>query len=186
MVLLINACVRKDSRTKRLADFLLNQLDQKVNEINLSQINFPKADEDFILHRTDLIEEGLYSDPLFDLAKEFAAAEIIVIAAPFWDLSFPAIVKQYFEQICIQGITFHYDENGVPKGLCKAKKLYYVTTSGGFIHSDLFGYGYVKTLAQTFFGIDDCVSITAEGLDIDGADVEEIIKEAMERVKNYI
>ena len=133
-----------------------------------------------------MIEEGLYSDSLFDLAKDFATAETIVIAAPFWDLSFPAVLKQYFEQICIQGITFHYDENGVPKGLCKAKKLYYVTTAGGFIHSDSFGYGYVKTLAQTFFGIDDCVSITAEGLDIVGADIEGIIKEAMERIKNCI
>ena len=102
MVLLIDACVRNDSRTKRLADFLLSLLDEKVKEIDLSQFDFPKVDEDFIVHRTELIEKALYSDSLFDLAKDFATTETIVIAAPFWDLSFPAVVKQYFEQICIQ------------------------------------------------------------------------------------
>ena len=186
MFLLINACVRNNSRTRRLADFLLNQLDKKVKEIDLFQIDFPKTDEDFIIHRTELIEKGLYSDSLFDMAREFASADTIVIAAPFWDLSFPAALKQYLEHICIQGITFHYDENGVPIGLCKAEKLYYVTTAGGFIHSDQFGFGYIKELAQTLFGIKDCISIKAEGLDLYGANEEEIMKDAMEGLRNCL
>ena len=41
---------------------------------------------------------------MFDLAKQFAEADEVIIAAPFWDLSFPAALKQYFEQINVLGI----------------------------------------------------------------------------------
>ena len=49
--------------------------------------------------RTALIESGDYSDRMFDYAKQFASADTIVIAAPYWDLSFPALLKTYFENI---------------------------------------------------------------------------------------
>ena len=38
---------------------------------------------------------------------------------------------EYFEQINVLGITFVYTPEGYPKGLCRAKALYYVTTAGG-------------------------------------------------------
>ena len=112
---------------------------------------------------------------MFDLGKDFANADTIVIAAPYYDLSFPAMLKQYFEQINVLGLTFTYSETGIPKGLCRAKSLYYVTTAGGPILSDDFGYGYVKALANTFYGIDAVYQIKAEGLDVVGANVEEIL-----------
>ena len=96
--------------------------------------------------------------------------------APYYDLSFPAMLKQYFEQINVLGLTFTYSESGVPTGLCKAKSLYYVTTAGGPIISDDYGFGYVKALANTFYGIEDVKQIKAEGLDIVGADVEAILE----------
>ena len=39
-----------------------------------------------------------------------------------------------------------------------------------------FGFGYVKALANTFYGIEEVYQIKAEGLDIIGADVESILK----------
>ena len=47
-----------------------------------------------------------FNDHIFDYAKDFAKADTIVIAAPFWDLSFPASLKCYIEAINILGITF--------------------------------------------------------------------------------
>ena len=41
MILLINACVRKQSRTKRLADSLLAKWSEPVTEIRLEEIDFP-------------------------------------------------------------------------------------------------------------------------------------------------
>ena len=132
MILFVNACVRGEhSRTLRLANVLLNQLNEPFTELVLSDIAFQPVDYSYIQTRDLLLSEGDYGHPMFDLARQFAAADTIVIAAPFWDLSFPAMLKQYFEQINAVGIIFKYTEEGYPVGLCKAKKLYYVTTAGG-------------------------------------------------------
>lgn len=45
---------------------------------------------------------------------------------------------------------------------------------------------YVKALAQSFFGIEECVLIAAEGLDLDGADVEMILREAEGRIRDCL
>ena len=178
MILFINACVRKESRTLRLAKNLLDTLEGEIKEVQLEKVKFPIVDEEFINHREDLKNASKYDDPMFDLARDFANADLIVVAAPYYDLSFPAMLKQYFEQINVLGLTFTYSESGTPVGLCKAKSLYYVTIAGGPIISDDYGFGYVKALANVFYGIDDVKQIKAEGLDIIGADVEAILEEA--------
>ena len=178
MILFVNACVREKSRTLRLAKQLLDTLEGEVKEVQLEKVEFPVVDEEFIERREALKNAGKYDDPMFSLGRDFASADSIVIAAPYYDLSFPAMLKQYFEQINVLGLTFTYSETGVPKGLCKAKKLYYVTTAGGPIMSDDFGFGYVKALANTFYGIEEVYQIKAEELDIIGADVEAILKGA--------
>lgn len=125
-----------------------------------------------------------YSGSEFKLAKQFKDADTIVIAAPFWDLSFPSVLKVYFENITVSGLTFEYSRDGRPVGKCKAKKLYYITTSGGYIGKNNFGFDYVKALAENFFGINDIYFYSAEGLDIFGADVKAIMDEAKERISN--
>lgn len=178
MILFINACVRKESRTIRLAKNLLDTLEGEIKEVQLEKVKFPIVDEEFINHREDLKNASKYDDPIFDFARDFANADLIVVAAPYYDLSFPAMLKQYFEQINVLGLTFTYSESGAPVGLCKAKSLYYVTTAGGPIVSDDYGFGYVKALANAFYGINDVKQIKAEGLDIIGVDVEAILAEA--------
>lgn len=105
-----------------------------------------------------------------------------MIAAPFWDLSFPAALKQYLEQVNVVGIAFRYSPEGVPISLCSAKKLWYVTTAGGFFIPEEFGFGYVKSLAQNYYGIQDVELVQTGGLDIDGADVESIMRKAMDKL----
>ena len=177
-VLYVNACVRKDSRTQRLAEKLLSRLDRPYQEIKLEEISFPVCDEEYLNRRDRLVKEGDLQDPMFHFARQFCEADIIVIAAPYWDLSFPAMLKQYLEQVNVVGITFRYSEEGVPIGLCKARKIYYVTTAGGHFAPEDYGFGYVKALAQNYYGIQDVRKIEAVGLDIYGADVDAIMKEA--------
>jgi len=183
-VLFINACVRKKSRTKRLADKLLQRLGLPWEEVKLSEVSFSVSDEFFLERRDALIAGGKLEDPLFDLARQYSEAEIIVIAAPYWDLSFPAALKQYFEQVNVVGLTFRYSEEGVPVGLCKAKTLYYVMTSGGDYAPEEFGFGYVKALAQNFHGIHDVRLIAATGLDILGRNAEDILKAACAKIED--
>jgi FMN-dependent NADH-azoreductase len=71
------------------------------------------------------------------------------------------MLKQYIEAINVLGITFEYTPEGIPKGLCKAKKLYYVMTAGGNYVPEEFGFGYIKALAQNFYGIEDIELIKA-------------------------
>ena len=177
-ILFINACVRPESRTAELSWCLLEQLDGAGTEVNLYKERLLPLCNQGIQQRAT----HNFSGEEFKYAKQFAEADVIVIAAPFWDLSFPAALKLYFENVTVSGITFEYLENGRPEGKCKAKKLYYVTTSGGYIGSNNFGFDYVKALAENFYGIKDVYFYSAEGLDIFGADVKSIMDAAKERV----
>ena len=131
MVLYIDACVRKNSRTRRLADCLLHTLNAPYTRLRLAECVFPTVDEAFLEKRDRLLREGDFDNPVFAYARQFAQADKIIIAAPFWDLSFPAVLKSYLEQINVVGITFRYTPEGIPEGLCRAERLYYVTTAGG-------------------------------------------------------
>ncbi len=182
MILFVNACARQGSRTKLLADAYISKQNDAVEEVRLFDMEFPKADEAFLKLRDSLILEEKFGDGMFDLARQFASADEIVIAAPFWDLSFPAVLKQYLEQVNVTGITFRYSPQGIPEGLCRAQKLTYITTAGGNYVPEEFGFGYVKAMAQGYYGIRDVRLIQAIGLDIDGADVEGIMRAAEESI----
>ena len=119
---------------------------------------------------------------MFKYAKHFANADTILISSPQWDSSFPAILKTYIENINVSGITFSYSEKGCPVSLCKAKRLIYITTAGGPIFSNNFGFGYIKSLAENFYGIKDINYIKAEGLDVMGADVPMILEKAKQQI----
>jgi len=180
MTLYINCCVREASRTDRLARAVLQKLGDNFTEINLYEENPKPLDRETLAKRTALIEQGDYSDSLFDCAKQFASAETIVVAAPYWDLSFPAPLKAYFENIYVTGIVSAYDENGLPRGLCKARELYYVTTAGG-PYDPTYSYGYADSLAKHFFGIPVTHLVKAEMLDITGNDAEEILNREIKK-----
>lgn len=177
MILYINACVRKDSRTRCLAEYLLAKMDDEVTELKVHDLTYPKMDEEFIDLRNAAAENDAEA-PCLALSRQFAAADTIVVAAPFWDLSFPSALKTYFEQVCVVGVTFAYNEEGYPYGMCKAKKLYYVTTAGGPIDSDAYGFGYIKALATDFYHIPEIYAVKAENLDMDWADVDQIMAKA--------
>ena len=66
--------------------------------------------------------------------------------------------------------------------MCKAKSLYYVTTAGGYIGENNFGFDYIKAVSSGFFGIEDVRFFSAEGLDIYGADIDDIMKKAKENI----
>ena len=130
MTLLINCCPREKSRTERLARALLRTLGE-YEELRLCDEPLHPLGRADIEKRDKLLAEKKYDDEMFSYARRFAAADRIVIAAPFWDLSFPAQLKVYLENIYVTGIVTKYSEAGKPVGLCRADELYYVTTSGG-------------------------------------------------------
>ena len=184
-ILFVNACVRSDSRTYRLARRILGKLNGNVTEVNLEKENIQPLTSKTLEKRVKLLIDKHYDDEFLRYARQFAQADVIVIAAPFWDLSFPALLKCYVEAITVSGITFKYTEKGI-LGLCQAKKLIYVSTSGGYIPDNNFGYGYFQSLAENLYGISETQFFKAEGLDIIGNNVEEIMQQSLTKIDDFL
>lgn len=180
-ILYLNACVRPESRTLRLADRLIARLEGDVTRLDLDREELLPLNYERLLMRDRLVREQRLDHPMLRYARQFARADTIVLAAPYWDLSFPALVKLYCEAVTVTGVTFRYREDGRPEGLCRAKRLYYVTTAGGPFVPD-FGFAYVRALAGSFFGIPEVRCFCAEQLDIVGNDAEAILAAAMRQI----
>lgn len=186
MILYVDACARENSRTRRLAKEVLKRLGEEVKEVSLYTESIAPMDEEKLGLRDSGIMAGDFSGDIFRYARDFREADTVVVAAPYWDLSFPSLLKEYIENISVTGLTFKYSEEGVPVGLCKAKRLYYVTTAGGKIYDASFGFGYIKAISEGMFGIKECILIKAEELDILGNDAEEIVERAIEGLDSII
>ena len=70
MVLLVNACVRGESRTRHLAEKLLEKIGGDRVEVRLEDVAFPKTDEGFLKKRDSLIATRQFGDDYFSLAKQ--------------------------------------------------------------------------------------------------------------------
>ena len=192
-ILFINSCVRgkERSRSKKIADAFLAEIkaingNTNITEVDLMEINPPYMTYSNFEQREKLIEEKDFTSPIFSLAKQFAAADRIVIAAPFWEYSFPAVLKAYIENVSVCGITFAYNEAG-SIGLCKAKKMMYITTRGGIVCNSQDewlenGARYLKAMCN-MYGIKEFDVIDAQGLDIWGVDVQEVVNQGISTAK---
>ncbi len=183
-ILFINACVRPESRTRRLAQHVLDRMDGEITEVNPGKESIEPLNLERLQLRSALQEKGDFSHEMFRYAKQFAEADEIVIAAPFWDLAFPAILRNYIEAVCVQGLTFYYTEEGVPASLCHAKKMAYVMTAGGPTEGMDFGFPYVDMLCRGFFGIEKTACFKAEMLDVIGIDAEAALQKAADEIDN--
>ncbi|MCF0143361.1 MAG: NAD(P)H-dependent oxidoreductase [Parasporobacterium sp.] len=183
MILYINSCVRENSRTDKIARALLEKLGGEYTELYLPDEKMAPLSRESLNRRMEYIENGQLDAEDFKYARQFAEADTIIISAPFWDLGFPAILKTYLENIYVIGVTSDYTEEGHPHGLCKAEKLYYVTTAGG-PYFQMYSFDYIKSLAEVCFGIKDTELIFAQMLDIDGTDADKAVDEVIENIKN--
>ena len=127
-LVVINACVRQsDSRTLRIAEPVIEALAKRYK---ITRYNLPEMD--IVPLNPALFEErSLGQIPAWakEAASAIAQADRILIAAPFWDMSFPAVLKCFFEQTSLFDITFT-DNGKTCVGLCNTPKVLYITTRG--------------------------------------------------------
>jgi FMN-dependent NADH-azoreductase len=64
------------------------------------------------------------------LIGELEVADVIVIAAPMYNLSIPSTLKAWIDHVARAGRTFRYSASG-PEGLLKGKQVFIVTGRGG-------------------------------------------------------
>ena len=187
-LLIIDSTIRPKeiSRTAQLLDTFLQRylelhLDCETETVTLRDLALaPLLNED-ITARDSLLNEHHFSHPMFTLARQFADADRIVLAAPFWDLSFPSILKLYIEHISVGGITFGYGKHG-QEGYCHADKLTFLQTSGGLVGQENPAKSYLESVCK-MFGISSFDYFCAEGLDVKEMDTEAIWETAAEMVQ---
>lgn len=179
----INACVRKEnSRTLALAKEALALLSKKyeVSEIDLTSEQVTPVTKEVFDERSKGISER---DRKW--AESVASADRLVIAAPFWDMSFPAVLKVFFERISVCGITFADTESGNTVGLCRAKKVLYITTRGmeiadGDVREQ--ATPYIKALCW-LWGMGEVITLSAIGMDVKEGGAKERLSYAVEKGK---
>ena len=187
-LLFINACVRGErSRTLKLARRFLESYqkahpDTVITQRDLCAQRLQPQYPEVLAERDELWAAGKLDQPMFEPAREFAAADKIVVAAPFWDLCFPAVLKIYLERISVTDVTFGYDDQGAMVGLCRASKLLYVVTRGGnYAGTDLeMGTPMLRALC-TMYGIPELITLAAEGLDDVRQDKQALLDAALLR-----
>lgn len=181
--LFVNAAFRDGSRTLSLARRYLERVRGEVTEIDLGTTHYPPLDAESLARYTQAVASGIYDDPLFDAAKQFAGADEVVIAAPYWNNSIPAALHAYLELVCSQGVSFDILPDGTYVGLCRAKRLVFVTTAGGSVPEQNHAFGYVASLAREFWHIPEVICCQAENLDAVGCDVKAVLGQAFEHMK---
>lgn len=155
-LLFVDCCISQRgqaSRTRALADAFLEAFRAARPEAEIETVP-PEAllalrpfDPDMLNDRDALAAVGAWDAPVFELARQFRAADRIVVAAPFWDLSFPAALRTYIEYISANGLTYHYEADGC-HGDCRAERLAYLTSGGDFEREDSVGVPHWRQLAH--------------------------------------
>ena len=175
-LLFVDCCISQrgeESRTRKLAEAYLEAYMNHHPEAELETVSpeellaLAPFDVEMLNEREALARNGEFDDHLFDMACQFAEADAVVVAAPYWDMSYPAALKTYIEHISAVGLTYHYEMDGV-HGDCKAEHLVYLTSGGDFEHEDSIGVLHWRQLCG-LFGIDRFEYVFAGGLDIDPA-----------------
>lgn len=183
--LYIDCCIRGgQSRTRKLAEAFFAALPEtwEVTAVNLMEEDLRPLSGEFFQRREELLQSGKIDDPRFDRARRLAAADLVVIAAPFWDMSFPSLLKVYIENVSVEGITFRGTAEGL-KGLCAAERCLFLTTRGdAYADGDPMEQAvpYLRAI-QRFFGFGKLDCVAADGLDLDGADAEAHVADACAR-----
>ena len=188
-ILIIDSCVRREeSRTKQMLDKAVETLKSRHEDwvfetLTLMDMDLKYWNTESLKVRDRLLLNGQHDAPQFRLGNQFREADGIVIAAPFWDLSVPAMLKVYIENISADGITFSTSEEGLT-GICKFQWMLFLTTRGGIWEgSDMeMGSPYMEALSR-FFGNGKYYCVAADGTDIVGLDLEEIMEKTLKEVE---
>lgn len=189
-LLFLNACIdRERSRTLRIARAAVSILEDRgyeTEEIILEDEYVLPMTTEILGKRNTLLKEGRYDNPLFSNARTFRDADRIIIAAPFWDFGFPSVLKTYLESVSCPGITYRYTPEGELVGLCRAERITYITTRGGFVldEKDL-GFATIGELGN-YFGIPEVDCISANAMDIPTTDVDATIERVIEELPGIL
>ncbi|NPC94189.1 FMN-dependent NADH-azoreductase [Bacillus sp. WMMC1349] len=166
----------------------------EVVHLDLYQENIPQIDAD-VFNGWGKLQSGTEFEQLSaqekakvgrlnELSDQFVEADQYVFVTPFWNFSFPPVMKAYFDSIAVAGKTFKYTEQG-PVGLLTDKKALHIQARGGYYSegpaAELeMGHRYMTVMMQ-FFGVPSFEGFFIEGHNAEPDKAEEIKKNAIAR-----
>ena len=161
---------REDSRNLRLASPLIDELSKRYS---ITEIDLTDSD---LMPVTSRLYNGRKENGLTETDMKYgrlvAEADRIVVAAPFWDMGIPSVLKTFIEHISAPDITFCNNSDGSTRGNCRAEKMLYVTTRGMEIETGSpleQGSSYLKALCW-LWGIGGVETVAVRGTDVNGVD----------------
>ncbi|NLV63498.1 MAG: FMN-dependent NADH-azoreductase [Clostridiaceae bacterium] len=195
---------QSSSRTvsKRLVNVILEKVpDVELNELNLYEDHIPQLKGCYFESRSAIVssearskltaEEQKEIAKIESLCDQFKAADIYVLAAPMWSLSFPAPVKEYLDCIIQAGKTISF-KNNKPYGLLddKQRVFIYVQSSGANIPWILKpalskGLNYVHDIMR-FLGINTFEELLVDGTGTTEEERQNAVKTAAEKIPQLI
>ena len=195
---------QSSSRTvsRKLVDAILEKIPgAELEELNLYEDHIPQLKGCYFESRSAIVsskarskltsEEQKEVATIERLCDQFKAADIYVLAAPMWSLSFPAPVKEYLDCIIQAGKTITF-ENNKPHGLMddKPRAFIYVQSSGASIPWILKpalskGLNYVHDIMK-FIGIHTFDELLVDGTGDTEEERQYAIKSAMDTIPQLI
>ena len=189
-LLFIDACIRGEaSRTRRIAKAVLEALEQnyEIETMELNALELDIVNKELTARRS----AGNHGEKVRTWAAKIRDADRIVIAAPFWDMSFPAALKVFLELCSILDITFKTGPTSC-YGNCKTEKMLYITTRGMNFptgHPLEQATPYLKAICW-LWGIDELQVVAAHNMDYVSPEaleekIQTAIREGLEIAKDF-
>ena len=183
-ILFINSCYNYEkSRTLYLAKKIFEKfdIDSKFDfeEVKLKDLHLLPISEEKLKIRFDLTNKHLFDMDMLSYSKKILSADIVVIAAPFYDFSYPSILKLFIENISMPNLMYSYTKDGF-EGYAGGRKFIYITTRGSELpDSEDFGYLNLDRMFK-LFGFKESQLIAFGGTDF----YDDPYKRIDEKVKN--
>lgn len=187
---------------KFINKFLERNGNFKVEEVDLYKEHIPRLEYQYFKDRNCVItEEDAKKLPekdqkeirkIRDLCDQFISAQMYVIAAPMWSLSFPASLKEYIDCIVQEEKTISFEKGKKPKGLLddKERAVVYIQSSGGNIPWILDpimdkGENYVAQIMKAM-GIKNVQELKVDATGTTEEERENAIREAEEKIDSIL
>lgn len=181
--------------------FLENNKDFKLEELDLYKAHIPRLEYQYFEKRNAMIKkddmnklsekEQKEAHQIVELTDQFKAADMYVIAAPMWSLSFPAPLKEYIDCIVMDGKTIDLGDDKL-NGLLddKPRGMVYIQSSGANINWILKrvmnkGLNYVEDIMKSM-GIKRFEELLVDGTGYTEEEKAEAIERALNKIDDVI
>ncbi|MGL5346683.1 MAG: FMN-dependent NADH-azoreductase [Peptostreptococcaceae bacterium] len=181
--------------------FLEENKDFEVDELDLYKSHIPRLEYQYFEKRNCIVDENDATQlddkdqkevrRIRELCDQFISANVYVIAAPMWSLSFPSPLKEYIDCILQDQKTIKFeDKKIVPLLADKPRTLVYIQSSGGEVPWILKpvmnkGVNYVENIFK-LTGIKHFEELLVDGTGFTEDEKQEAIDKAIEKIDDVI